>query len=87
MRIEFIYWPGNTQVALLDDLDSVKDSFYTSDTHFYEDTSYGFSGGRVMIAKQAFDDLGRQLPPPNVSGAWAEHHPEMQRWRERHGGK
>ena len=85
MRIEFIYWPGNTQVALVDDLDSVKDSFYTSSTHIYENTEHGMYDG--MRAAEAFAMLSKTLPAPRIEGAWAEHHPEMQRWRERHGGK
>ena len=85
MRIEFIYWPGNTQVALVDDLDSVKDSFYTSSTHIYENTEHGMYDG--MRAAEAFAMLSKTLPAPRIEGAWAEFHPEMQRWRERHGEK
>lgn len=85
MRLEFIHWPGNTEIALVEDLDGwirVRDSFYTSDTHFYENTDHGMQEG--MRAAEAFAWLGKTLPAPRITGAWAEHHPEMQRWRERH---
>ena len=82
MRLEFIHWPGNTEIALVDDDGSTKDRFYTSETHFYEDTDHGMHDG--MRAAEAFAMLSKTLPAPRIEGAWAEHHPEMQRWRERH---
>ena len=90
MRLEFRYWPANTEIQLLEDMGdsddtvSLIDSFYTSATHFYEDTSYGFRSGRVMIAEEAFENLERELPPPNVAGTWAEYHDAMRRYWAKH---
>lgn len=85
MRLEFIHWPGNTQIALIEDMgdwERVKDTFYTSATHFYENTDHGMYDG--MNAAEAFAMLEASLPAPNVGGTWAEHHPAIQRYRERH---
>jgi hypothetical protein len=87
MRIEFIYWPGNTEIQLVEDFDldgwtQVKDRFYTSATHFYENTDHGMQEG--LRAAEAFAMLGKTQPAPRIEGDWAEFHPEMQRWRKRH---
>ncbi len=87
-RIEFRHWPGNTEILLIERIGAdelVKDRFYTSETHFYENTDHGMREG--LRAAEAFAMLEVNSPAPNLKGAWAEHHPEMQRWRERHGEK
>ncbi len=90
MKIEFRYWPGNTEVSLIDcmndsdDIEVEVDKFYTADTHFH------FFAGRTetpLIADAAFASLEAQAVAPNVAGAWAEHHRAMRRYRERHGEK
>jgi hypothetical protein len=88
MRLEFRYWPSNTEIQLLEDMGdsddtvSLIDSFYTSATHFYENTAHGMYDG--MRAAEAFANLEEHLPPPNVAGAWAEHHDAMRRYRQKH---
>lgn len=88
MRLEFIHWPGNTEIALIEIIDGhdfVKDRFYTSATHFYENTDHGMREG--LRAAEAFAMLEVNSPAPNLKGDWAEFNPYMQRWRERHGEK
>lgn len=85
MKLEFQHWPGNTEIMLVEQIgesEVVKDRFFTSATHFYENTEHGMYSG--MVAADVFAALEHQLPAPNISGDWAEHHPAMQRYREKH---
>lgn len=84
MRIEFIYWPGNTEVQLVEEIGEdvvndciVKDCFYTSAKHF----AMVF---QEYTAKQFFELIKDVLPPPSIGGEWAEFHPAMQRYRNKH---
>lgn len=84
MRIEFHHWAANTEIMLIEKIgesEVVKDRFYTRVRQL------GFGGignSNEMDAKRMFALLEDFLPPPNIAGAWAEHHPAMQRYRAKH---
>lgn len=79
MRIEFRYWPANTEVVLIEDIGDwprVKRSFYTSAKRMgvaSADTISGESG--KFDAEFYFDFLEEMAPPPVLGGQFAHLHP------------
>ena len=84
MKIEFHYWPGNTEIQLVDDDGSVKDRFYTVEK-LIEIVCPDLPGIPPIQAQSLFRVLEANLLPPHIGGAWAEHHPYWQQRKERHG--
>lgn len=88
MKIEFKFWPGNTEIMLIDcqndsdEIEAVVRSFYTSARHLEICSPRGNRDG--LDAEEAFALLEDQLPPPHISGCWAEFHPAIQRYNEKH---
>lgn len=80
MRIEFSYWPGNTEVKLfetLGDCEVEKDSFYTSARETNLTAYLSDEQAKVEDLFYVLEDL---LPPPKIGGEWSEFHPY---WAER----
>lgn len=79
MRVEFRFWPANTEVCLVEDLDGwprVRRSFYTSAKKMGVAPGKTLSGetGR-FDAEFYFDFLYEMAPPPILSGSLADYHP------------
>lgn len=84
MTIAFVFWPGNTEVQLLDDEGHIEDRFYTAARKF------GFGSPLMrnkdrdpltkMDAKFSFELMEEMMPDPIISGEFSAHHPY---WAER----
>jgi hypothetical protein len=86
MRIEFIYRPGNTEVQLVDtEIGGVLDRFWTNSRRVRMEVSARNRDG--LNAAEAFALLEVILLPPDVGGAWGEHHDAMRRYRAKHPAK
>ena len=81
MKIEFVYWPGNTEIQLVDDDGAVEDRIYTGDKEI-KITQY-LPDDRVDM-ELLFYFLEGVLAPPIIGGDWAPHHPY---WAEREAKK
>jgi hypothetical protein len=77
MRIEFSYWPANTEVKLIEDDGRVKDTFYTATRKF---PFCMVPNSPQCDYEQTFRDLESVMGPPVIAGEWAHLHPY---WHER----
>lgn len=82
MRIEFHYWPGNTEVLLIDD--DVHEGF-VADKFFTSARTMGVAGSpngwlAAFDAKWFFELLEEVAPPPIIGGEFGHLHPY---WAER----
>jgi hypothetical protein len=74
VTIAFIFWPGNTEVQLLDDEGRIEDRFYTACRKF------GFAGHAPLDAKWFYEFLEEMMPAPIIGGSLSAYHPY---WLER----
>jgi len=91
MRIEFSYWPANTEVKLIEDIDEwvrVVDSFYTSAKQVVVAGLPFDREDRPFDARSTFQLAEELLPKPVIAGEWGHLHPywHEREQRRKHGG-
>jgi hypothetical protein len=85
MRIEFHYWPGNTQVLLIDDIGDwprVRRDFYTASRQIGFARLIGVDTG--FDAETVYRILEEILEPPIIPGPFGDFNPY---WSEHPGQK
>lgn len=78
MRVEFRYWPGNTEVCLIEDIGDwprVKRSFYTATTQVAVAGSPWTGKAAPFNAEFYYDLLYEMAPLPIIGGQFSEFNP------------
>lgn len=76
MWVEFISWPGNTEVQLQNDDGSVRDRFYTSAREVVIMPMAGMKP-HSFDAASSFEFAEAMHPGPVIAGKWAYLHPYL----------